>query len=112
MIRVENLSLRAGQFALEGISFEVPTGCHAVLMGRTGAGKTTLLESLCGLRQVTGGRIWLMDREVTNLKPSERGIGFVPQDAGQLFRNADGSRTSWIHSRPALQTGQLIDAIA
>lgn len=84
MIRVENLSLRAGHFALEGITFEVPTGRHAVLMGRTGAGKTTLLESLCGLRQVTAGRIWLMGREVTNLKPSERGIGLVPQD-GALF---------------------------
>ncbi len=53
-------------------------------MGRTGVGKTTLLESLCGLRQVTAGRIWLADREVTHLKPAERGIGFVPQD-GALF---------------------------
>jgi molybdate/tungstate transport system ATP-binding protein len=84
LIRVDNLSLRAGHFALESISFEVPTGRYAVLMGRTGAGKTTLLETLCGLRQVTAGRIWLMGREVTHLKPSERGIGFVPQD-GALF---------------------------
>jgi ABC-type sugar transport system ATPase subunit len=36
------------------------------------------------LRQVTAGRIWLGEREVTGLKPSERGIGFVPQD-GALF---------------------------
>ncbi|HXY37080.1 MAG TPA: ABC transporter ATP-binding protein [Planctomycetaceae bacterium] len=81
MIRVENLSLRAGHFALDSISFEIPSGRYGVLMGRTGVGKTTLLESLCGLRQVTAGRIWLGDREVTNLKPAERGIGFVPQDA-------------------------------
>ena len=84
MIRVENLSLRAGQFALDSVSFEIPAGCYGVLMGRTDAGKTTLLESLCGLRQVTAGRIWLADRDVTNLKPSERGIGFVPQE-GALF---------------------------
>jgi molybdate/tungstate transport system ATP-binding protein len=84
LIRVENLSLRAGHFALDSLSFEVPTGQYGVLMGRTGAGKTTLLESLCGLREVTAGRIWLADREVTNLKPAERGIGFVPQD-GALF---------------------------
>jgi molybdate/tungstate transport system ATP-binding protein len=84
LIRVENLSLRAGQFSLDSVSFEIPTGSYGVLMGRTGVGKTTLLESLCGLRQVAAGRIWLADREVTNLKPSERGIGFVPQD-GALF---------------------------
>ena len=84
MIRVENLSLRAGQFALASVCFEIPTGRYGVLMGRTGVGKTTLLESLCGLREVTAGRILLADREVTHLKPSERGIGFVPQD-GALF---------------------------
>jgi ABC-type sugar transport system ATPase subunit len=84
LIRVENLSLRAGHFALDSISFDIPAGRYGVLMGRTGVGKTTLLESLCGLRQVTAGRIWLAGREVTHLKPAERGIGFVPQD-GALF---------------------------
>jgi molybdate/tungstate transport system ATP-binding protein len=84
LIRVENLSLRAGHFRLDSISFEIPAGRYGVLMGRTGVGKTTLLESLCGLRQVTAGRIWLAERDVTSLKPAERGIGFVPQD-GALF---------------------------
>ena len=53
-------------------------------MGRTGVGKTTLMETICGLRPVDRGRIWLLDREVTALKPAERGIGFVPQE-GALF---------------------------
>jgi molybdate/tungstate transport system ATP-binding protein len=73
-----------GTFVLDSISFEVATGQYAVLMGRTGAGKTTLLETICGLRRLERGRIWLLDREVTPLKPAERGIGFVPQD-GALF---------------------------
>jgi molybdate/tungstate transport system ATP-binding protein len=84
LIRVENLTVRAGSFSLESISFEVPMSQYAVLMGRTGSGKTTLLESLCGLRELAAGRIWLLGREVTRLKPAERGIGFVPQD-GALF---------------------------
>lgn len=84
MIRVENLSVRAGTFALEGISFEVHAGDYAILMGRTGTGKTTLLEGICGLRTVTGGRLMLTGRDVTRLKPAERGIGFVPQE-GALF---------------------------
>jgi ABC-type sugar transport system ATPase subunit len=80
MIAVEHLAVRVGAFALEDISFEVPTGDYAVLMGRTGAGKTTLLEALCGLKPVAGGSIRLNERDVTRLKPAARGIGYVPQD--------------------------------
>jgi ABC-type sugar transport system ATPase subunit len=84
MIRVERLCIRAGAFRLHDVGFEVGTGRYAILMGRTGSGKTTLLESLCGLRHVTSGRILLDGRDVTRLKPAERGIGLVPQD-GALF---------------------------
>ncbi len=81
MIRVEELSVRAGAFTLRGVSFAVPAGAHAVLMGRTGSGKTTLLEAICGLRPVVGGAIHLQDHEVTHWPPARRGIGLVPQDA-------------------------------
>ena len=84
MIRVQNLTVTAGSFRLENVSFEVPTGQYAILMGQTGSGKTTILESLCGLKSVVGGSIQLMGRDVTLLKPAERGIGFVPQE-GALF---------------------------
>jgi ABC-type sugar transport system ATPase subunit len=84
MIVVENLGVQIGQFELRGISFEVPKGAHAFLMGKTGSGKTTLLEAVCGLRPVAAGQVRLMGREVTQLRPSQRGIGFVPQD-GALF---------------------------
>ena len=80
MIRVEQLGVRAGAFALSGIGFEVPDGQYAVLMGRTGSGKTTLLEAVCGLKRVGGGSIWLRGTDVTRLKPADRGIGYVPQD--------------------------------
>ena len=53
-------------------------------MGRTASGKTTILETVCGLKQALGGRIILDGRDITHLKPAERGIGYVPQD-GALF---------------------------
>jgi len=84
VIRVEKLTVRIGTFGLENISFDIEGGEYAVLMGRTGSGKTTLLESICGLRSISSGRIFLMGRDVSYLKPAERGIGFVPQE-GALF---------------------------
>ncbi|MCL4109442.1 UNVERIFIED_CONTAM: hypothetical protein GTU68_043670 [Idotea baltica] len=53
-------------------------------MGKTGCGKTTILEAVCGLKNVTGGKIFVSDRDVTSELPGQRGIGFVPQD-GSLF---------------------------
>lgn len=84
MIRFDNLSWHAGTFRLDGVSFSVPTGSYAVLMGRTGCGKTTLLEILCGLRPPAGGRVFIGERDVTDLPPGQRGIGYVPQD-GAMF---------------------------
>ena len=84
MIAVKNLSLVVGEFALEDVSFEIPTRAYCALMGKTGCGKTTVLEAICGLRSVSSGSIRLMSREVAGLPPAARGIGFVPQD-GALF---------------------------
>jgi molybdate/tungstate transport system ATP-binding protein len=85
VIRVADVSVRLGSFGLEHISFEVPTGRYAVLMGPTGCGKTTLLEVISGLRPIQSGTVVLNDRDVTELAPADRGIGYVPQD-GALFR--------------------------
>lgn len=84
MIAVDELSVGAGNFRLNGITFEIPTGHYGVLMGRTGCGKTTILETICGLKPSHEGRIRLMGQDVTRSKPAERNIGFVPQD-GALF---------------------------
>jgi molybdate/tungstate transport system ATP-binding protein len=81
MIRLENVSIQAGEFRLGSIDLDIPTGQYAVLMGRTGCGKTTLLEAICGLRPIRSGRIFLMDQDVTACKPAGRGIGYVPQDS-------------------------------
>ena len=85
MIHVEHLTVRAGSFSLSDVSFDVASGAYAILMGRTGCGKTTLLETICGLRRPVSGRIVVMNRDVTALKPGERGIGYVPQES-VLFR--------------------------
>ena len=84
MIAVEQLDYRIGTFRLDAVSFRIPRGQYAVLMGKTGSGKTTLIECLCGLRRAQRGRILLAGRDVTRLPAAQRGIGYVPQD-GALF---------------------------
>jgi ABC-type sugar transport system ATPase subunit len=69
----------------------LPEGAYGILVGRSGCGKTTLLEAVCGLRPITGGKILLGTKDVTALKPGERGVGYVPQD-GALFPHLSVAR--------------------
>ena len=90
MIRVENLSTsfrteEVETVALDKVSFEVKDGEFVAIMGPSGCGKSTLLNILGLLDNPTGGKYWLGDREVENLKEKERTdvrkgeIGFVFQ---------------------------------
>ena len=81
MIRLTGVSARAGSFALEGISLEVPKGGYGLLIGPTGSGKTTLLETIAGHQPARAGRVELRGADVTGLAPEARGVGFVYQDA-------------------------------
>jgi len=80
MLSVRQLTVLAGSFSLENISFEMETGSCVSLMGSSGSGKTTLMEALCGLRHISSGSIHLGGRDITHLRPGERGIALVPQD--------------------------------
>lgn len=80
MIELVHVSISAGKFALRDISFTVPTGQYAVLMGKTGTGKTTLLEVICRLRTIHSGDVRIAGRSVLKLAPAECAVGYVPQD--------------------------------
>ena len=80
MIHLADITIKQGDFELSGIELDLSSGQYGVLMGRSGCGKTTLLEAICGLRKIDQGKIILGDRDVTDLPPAERGVGYVPQD--------------------------------
>ncbi len=81
MIRVVGLTVRVPGFALDRVSFTVPSGGVGVVTGLTGAGKTTLLETIAGIRSASAGQVLLGDADVTRLPPEERGVGLVYQQA-------------------------------
>lgn len=86
MIQCVNLNINQGDFSLLDVNFKINKGDYAILMGKTGCGKTTVMESICGLRKIKSGEIWLGEKKISDLMPAKREIGYVPQD-GALFRN-------------------------
>lgn len=80
MIRLEDVDIEAGQFALRKVNLSVQAGKYVALMGKTGCGKTTLLEAICGLRPIQRGKIFVGEQDVTDATPADRRLGYVPQD--------------------------------
>jgi sulfate/thiosulfate transport system ATP-binding protein len=75
-----------GQAAVSDVSADIDDGELFVMLGPSGSGKSTLLRAIAGLTPIDHGRIVLHGREVTNLNPREREVGFVFQNYA-LFRH-------------------------
>ncbi|GAB2184831.1 ABC transporter ATP-binding protein [Roseibium sp. LAB1] len=79
-ISIKNLSLSFGNLdVLKDLNLDVGQGEFLVLLGSSGCGKSTLLNCIAGLLDVTGGQIFIGERNVTWAEPSQRGIGMVFQ---------------------------------
>ncbi len=79
-VAVRNLSLSYGAVdVLKDLDLEIRQGEFLVLLGSSGCGKSTLLNCIAGLSEPTAGQIFIGDRNVTCLEPSDRGIGMVFQ---------------------------------
>lgn len=76
----ENLTI------LDRVSLYVPQGSLAAILGPSGSGKSTLLRSIAGLDISLHGTIWLNGRNVTNVAPQYRKMGFVFQNYA-LFKH-------------------------
>ena len=80
MIRIRNLYKDWKEFALKDINLEIEQGEYFVILGPTGAGKTMLLETIAGFHIPDSGDVWIGGRNVTNLAPERRRVGFIYQD--------------------------------
>ncbi len=81
-IKLENVDkvYANGQVAARGINLEVAAGELVVLVGPSGSGKSTILRIVAGLERPTHGRIFLDEKEVTELPPRERDLAMVFQN--------------------------------
>jgi multiple sugar transport system ATP-binding protein len=82
-VRFENATrLYAGtpRPAVDQLSLEITDGELLVLVGPSGSGKSTALRMLAGLEALDGGRIYIGDRDVSNIRPRDRDIAMVFQN--------------------------------
>lgn len=91
MVEVKNLiktfKTAAGDVeAARNISFSVPDGQFASIIGRSGSGKSTLLSLVGALDKPTSGSIIVGERDITKLTDHEL-IGYRGRTIGFVFQN-------------------------
>ena len=75
-----------GAVAVDGVSFDVPTGSITCLLGTSGCGKTTTLKMINRLLEPTSGDILVDGKSVRAADPIRlrREIGYVVQKGGLM----------------------------
>jgi multiple sugar transport system ATP-binding protein len=66
--------------AVDNLNLEIGDGEFMVLVGPSGCGKSTSLRMLAGLEEVTEGKIFIGDRDITHVAPKDRDIAMVFQN--------------------------------
>jgi multiple sugar transport system ATP-binding protein len=81
-IVLENVSKEfpGGVTAVDDVTLTVEHGEFTVLVGPSGCGKSTIMRMIAGLEPTTAGRIWIDERDVTELAPRHRDIAMVFQN--------------------------------
>jgi ABC-2 type transport system ATP-binding protein len=83
IISVSHLSKTYGSGfkALNDINLEIMQGEIFALLGPNGAGKTTLISIICGINNLSAGRVTVGGHDIiTDARPARSMIGLVPQE--------------------------------
>ena len=79
---VEGVESHLDGFHLGPIDLTLTSGHVVAVLGNSGAGKTTLLRTLAGFLPADAGRIFRDGINLTERPPEARGLGYVPQGLG------------------------------
>lgn len=90
ILKTENLVKKYGQRMVnDHVSYQVEQGEIVGLLGPNGAGKTTSFYMAVGLVKPNSGKVWLDDKDITDLPMYRRaklGLGYLAQEAS-VFRD-------------------------
>jgi len=83
-VRLADVRRRFGTVdALDGLSWEAPSGGVTAVLGPNGAGKTTAIESAVGLRRPDSGTVRVLDVDPATAGPDQRArVGVMLQSGG------------------------------
>jgi putative spermidine/putrescine transport system ATP-binding protein len=91
-VELRELHRRFGDVvALDGIDLGIESGEFVSFLGPSGCGKTTALRLVAGFDRPTSGRVFVDDKDITDVPPNRRDIGMVFQ-AYSLFPNMTAIR--------------------
>ena len=84
MLEINNLTktFANGTVALKGVNLNVHKGEFVSILGPSGSGKTTLLRSINGLETMSGGEIYLDNKQV-----SQNSINQIQEKTGMIFQD-------------------------
>ena len=82
IVKLEHISkcYEEGKYIIKDLSLDVMEGEFLTLLGPSGCGKTTILRMISGLEQVTSGKIFIDNVDVTNLDPTKREVNTIFQN--------------------------------
>ncbi len=82
-IVVKNLSKKYKGFALDNVSFTLPSGCIMGFIGANGAGKSTTIRLMLGLAKRDGGQVSVLGEDPASASPKlKEHIGVVMDECG------------------------------
>lgn len=80
MVKFENIEIKYGDFvAIENLNLDIKEGEFFTFLGPSGCGKTTSLRALVGFLSPSKGKVYVGNKDVTNLPVEKRNIGMVFQ---------------------------------
>ena len=81
LVKLDNVSKKFGKkYIIKNLSLDIYEGEFLTLLGASGCGKTTVLRMISGLEQVTDGKVYIDDVDVTNLDPTKREVNTIFQN--------------------------------
>ena len=81
LVKLDNISKKFNKkYIIKNLNLDIYEGEFLTLLGPSGCGKTTVLRMISGLEQVTEGKVYIDDIDVTNLDPTKREVNTIFQN--------------------------------
>ena len=81
LVRLENVDKAFGKkYIIRNLNLDIFDGEFLTLLGPSGCGKTTILRLVSGLEEVTDGKVFLDNKDVTDIPASKREVNTIFQN--------------------------------